>query len=68
MERSGGDEAEAPTEGVVKDSSPQPTKSMEASVGRASQCTPRPPGKALGAPGRAGLRTPGGRVGNGSEP
>ncbi|XP_060230352.1 MAP7 domain-containing protein 2 isoform X10 [Meriones unguiculatus] len=44
MERSGGDEAEAPTEGVVKDSSQQPTKTVEASVGRASQCTPRPPG------------------------
>ncbi|XP_055471692.1 MAP7 domain-containing protein 2 isoform X1 [Psammomys obesus] len=44
MERSGGDEAEAPTEGVVKDASLQPTKTMEASVGRASQCTPRPPG------------------------
>ncbi|XP_057615350.1 MAP7 domain-containing protein 2 isoform X5 [Chionomys nivalis] len=44
MERSGGNGTGAPSEGVLKGTSLQPTKSTEASAGRASQPTPRQPG------------------------
>ncbi|CAO2624160.1 MAP7 domain-containing protein 2 [Lemmus lemmus] len=44
MERSGGNGAGAPSEGVLKGTSLLPAKSTEASAGRASQPTPRPPG------------------------
>ncbi|ERE65853.1 MAP7 domain-containing protein 2 [Cricetulus griseus] len=44
MERSGGNGAGLPSEGVVKGPSLLPARSTEASAGRASQSTPRPPG------------------------
>ncbi|XP_040600076.1 MAP7 domain-containing protein 2 isoform X2 [Mesocricetus auratus] len=44
MERSGGNGAGAPSEGLGKGSSLLPGKSTEASAGRASQSTPRLPG------------------------
>ncbi|XP_041498267.1 MAP7 domain-containing protein 2-like isoform X2 [Microtus oregoni] len=44
MERSGGNGAGAPSEGVLKGTSLQPAKSTEASAGRASHPTPRQPG------------------------
>ncbi|XP_013206045.1 MAP7 domain-containing protein 2 isoform X1 [Microtus ochrogaster] len=44
MERSGGNGAGAPSEGVLKGTSLQPAKSTEANAGRASHPTPRQPG------------------------
>ncbi|XP_075813325.1 MAP7 domain-containing protein 2 isoform X5 [Microtus pennsylvanicus] len=44
MERSGGNGAGAPSDGVLKGTSLQPAKSTEASAGRASHPTPRQPG------------------------
>lgn len=67
MERSGGNGAGAPSEGVLKGTSLLPAKSTDASAGRASQPTPRPPGKGSGAPDQAGLRTPGGGAGRGGD-
>lgn len=65
MERSGGNgagaRAGAPSEGAAKGSSLLSAKSTEGATGRFSQSTPRPTGKALGAPGKAAQRTPGGR-------
>uniref|UniRef100_A0ABK0M9U6 MAP7 domain containing 2 n=1 Tax=Rattus norvegicus TaxID=10116 RepID=A0ABK0M9U6_RAT len=65
MERSGGNgagaRAGAPSEGAAKGSSLLSAKSTEGATGRFSQSTPRPTGKALGAPGKAAQRTPGRR-------